>query len=203
MRKLITAFNAYKPQTEVIKDTELGVLGVQEHNMTRDEEKDAVRMAKLRGFTLTMSFGRADAPESERGGVFLLTKDAIVTHRSVKYKEEGLVRCEVTWGTKTLDVAVVYAPSNPLKRVDFFNSLKNKIEKTTLVGGDFNTVGDVTLDVASRNPLAYPNIGGALLSQIMGDKGLVDERREQLGSEVEYTRKGNTTNGVTSTRLDR
>ena len=97
----------------------------------------------------------------------------------------------------------LYAPSTPLKRVDFFNSLRNKIEKTTLVGGDFNTVGDVTLDVASRNPLAYPNIGGALLSQIMSDKGLVDERREQLGSEVEYTRKGNTTNGVTSTRLDR
>ena len=75
--------------------------------------------------------------------------------------------------------------------------MKNKIEKTTIVGGDFNTVGDVTLDAASRKPLAYPNIGVALLSQIMSDKGLVDERREQLGDEVEYTRKGNTTNGTT------
>ena len=63
--------------------------------------------------------------------------------------------------------------------------MKNKIEKTTIVGGDFNTVGDVTLDVASRNPLAYPNIEHTLLSQIMSDKGLVDERREQLGDELE------------------
>ena len=58
--------------------------------------------------------------------MFLLTKDARVTHKKVIYCEEGLIRNELVWGTTKIDVAIVYAPSTPLKRVDFFNSMKNK-----------------------------------------------------------------------------
>ena len=72
------------------------------------------------------------------------------------------------------------------------------------MGGDWNTVPDRTVDVHNRDPFAYPNIGATLLSQIMEEKGLIDERREQLGEESEYTRKGQVVNGmITSTRLDR
>ena len=56
--------------------------------------------------------------------------------------------------------------------------------------GDWNCVPDVTLDVQSANPLAYANVGAALLGDITAGVGLVDFRREQLGDEKEPTRRG-------------
>jgi hypothetical protein len=99
---------------------------------------------------------------------------------------------------------VVYAPSgNAIPRIYFFNQLKTKIGKNTYVGGDWNCVEDITLDVRSKTPLNYPN-GGAVhvvLMTMMAEKGLIDERREQLEDSREYTREED--DGCTSTRLDR
>ena len=108
------------------------------------------------------------------------------------------------WGSYTLDVATVYAPARPLARVDFISGLRNRITEDTIIGGDWNTVTDKTLDVKSRDPLGYDDRGGRLLSEIMIEKQLVDERREQLGNDAEYTRIGTVTGGhITSTRIDR
>jgi hypothetical protein len=62
-------------------------------------------------------------------------------------------------------------------------------------------VSDTTLDVRSSNPLGYENRGATLLATVMGEHGLTDERREQLGDEREYTRTAD--DGSISTRLDR
>ena len=97
----------------------------------------------------------------------------------------------------------VYAPAQPLQRVDF-NSLRGKLDNTTHVGGDWNCVPDVTLDVDSVNPLSYANRGATLLGDIVGNLALNDIRREQLGNASEYTRKGPNLNGTwTSSRIDR
>ena len=122
------------------------------------------------------------------------------------YNENGFVMIEVEWGGEILKVAGVYAPvtNNGTTRADFFRSLKGKITADTLAGGDWNCVPDVTLDVESQNPLGYPNKGATELAEIMGDVGLVDERREQIGTESEVTRRGRNNAGtITGTRLDR
>ena len=61
------------------------------------------------------------------------------------------------------------------------------------MGGDWNCVPDVCLDVHvdSANPLRYhaQNQGADVLEGILSNLGLSDERRDQLGTEAEYTHK--------------
>ena len=88
----------------------------------------------------------------------------------------------------------------------FFNKIETRMTPLTWVGGDWNCVPDVTVDVDvdSPNPLGYPNVGADALGEKTEDIGLVDERREQLQQSKEFTRKGVNVNGETvSTRLDR
>ena len=73
------------------------------------------------------------------------------------------------------------------------------LPEDTLAGGDFNVVPDVTIDVQNRNPLAYDNKGIKELTKMMRHASLIDERREQLGKEIEPTR----ITPMCSTRLDR
>ena len=185
-----------------IKDN-LGVLMIQEHNVNPHKHQNFVDVAKLKGYTLIISYGKADDEESLRGGTLILTWDKTVTLLHTLNNEPGFIRIKVEWGTETLEFANVYAPARSLPRVDYYTALRAKLTPNTIVGGDWNTVGDITIDIDSANPLGYNNRGSTLLHQIMSDKGLVDERREQLGDEREFTRDGNAINGWTSSRLDR
>ena len=182
----------------------LGVVCVQEHNLPRNKEAQLTKTAKARGYTLIITFGGADDDTSERKGVLMMICDEVAEIKKTHYAIPGFIRAEVQWGTKTIDVGCVYAPAQPLQRVDFFNSLRGKLDNTTHVGGDWNCVPDVTLDVDSANPLAYANRGATLLGDIVGNLALNDIRREQLGNAPEYTRKGPNPNGTwTSSRIDR
>ena len=185
------------------RELKLGVFQVQEHNLPRERKQDQIDAAKARGFTLVVTYGRADDPDSTRGGVLTILDDTSTTLRRKLIEEPGLIKLEIEWGTETLEIVNIYAPSQPLGRVNFFALLRRKLSPSTIAGGDWNTVPDTTVDVDSANPLQYANRGSILLETIMAEKHLIDERREQLGTEREYTRNGNTTNGHTSTRLDR
>ena len=101
-----------------------------------------------------------------------------------------------------LDLAGVYVPATPMERVNMFGGLGRRLSTDTIVGGDWNCVPDVTLDVKSKDPLSYPNVGATLLASEMSDLGLYDIRREQLESAHEFTRQSDSSNMCT-TRLDR
>ena len=64
-------------------------------------------------------------------------------------------------GGRSLEIASAYAPSEPQERITFFNDINTKqlLSVNTFVGGDWNVVEDVTIDVDSANPLAYDNTG--------------------------------------------
>ena len=97
-------------------------------------------------------------------------------------------------------MASAYAPSaSGVARVDFFNEIDNRMTPMTWVGGDWNCVPDITLDVDSPNPLGYANVGADVLEKGMENRGLVDERREQLQQTREFTRKGRNKPTLTST----
>ena len=89
----------------------------------------------------------------------------------------GIIKKQVEWGDRTLEVACVYAPSEAAKRVTFFNNVLSKeLTSKTYAGGDWNCVPDVTLDVDSDNPLRYhaQNQGADILETIMSNIGLTD-----------------------------
>ena len=158
---------------------------------------------------ITLVIGFADkAPDGvHRGGVLIMCDESTITHKSTKIKSAGIVKVDLTWGGKDIEFAGVYAPAKSLERVNFFQTMRNQINKNTIIGGDWNCVPDVTLDIHSPNPLAYSNIGARLLTDVMTQHKLIDGRREQLGNEAEYTRSGNTSrdrlNNEISSRLDR
>ena len=81
-----------------------------------------------------------------------------------------------------MDIASVYAPSDPTKRINFFSHMNQHLTKYTLVGDDWNCVPDITTDVKGRNALSYKNYGASLLGKKMAEKGLTDYRRGQIHS---------------------
>jgi len=185
------------------KPENISVFCVQEHMLSEDLHDEWTNKAKIAGFTLIISYGKADDETSKKGGVLILIDDSALDFAHTLHSQPGFLHVDLRWGGRDLRVACVYAPAHSgNERLDFFNDIKTKLTSTTLVGGDWNCVPDKTVDVDSKNPLGYPNVGSQLMNTMMTDLGLVDERREQLGTEAEYTRKGNTANGVTSTRID-
>ena len=179
------------------------ILG-QEHNLNPDKQEEHTRVAHLCGFEAIISYAPPAADGVHRGGTLILVAHAAATVDSVLHKEPGITRISITtMSDMTLDIASVYAPVKPIERTNFLSHLHQKISDHTVVGGDWNCVADVTLDVKSANPLAYCNVGASLLSKVMEKHRLHDYRREQLGKEFEATRIGNTTNGTTATRIDR
>ena len=127
-------------------------------------------------------------------------KEARVT--AVVESARDLVRVKLEAGGREYDVAGVYAPAVPMARVGMFGGLSARLSADTIVGGDWNCVPDVTLDVRSRDPLSYANVGAALLATELGNINLYDIRREQLETAHEFTRQSDTSTMCT-TRLDR
>jgi hypothetical protein len=134
-----------------------------------------------------------------RGGVLLLLfdKEARVT-KEIEVTSD-LVRVEIEIDGRTHDIAGVYVPARAVQRVDMIQSLATRLGPDTIVGGDWNCVPDVTLDVQSANPLAYSNVGASVLAVTMEGLNLLDIRREQLVLGKEHTR----AEGGCMTRLDR
>ena len=79
-----------------------------------------------------------------------------MTLKKVIHEHPSLICVEAEMGGRTLEIASAYAPSDPQERITFFNEINTKqlLSMNTFVGGDWNVVEDVTMDVSSANPLA-------------------------------------------------
>ena len=177
----------------------VSVVILQEHNWHPDTEGDRKAEAAERRATLTIGFAAEGGSGVHWGGVAILTYDDVTTVKSVAETSPDLVSVTVEHGEHVVPIVGVYAPAQPAQRVSFFQTLGPRIPDGAIVGGDWNCVADVTVDVQGPNALSYANVGGILLSATMGEKGLADLRREQLGARAEHTRVGSTC----LTRLDR
>ena len=106
-------------------------------------------------------------------------------------------------------LASVYAHSDreAAQRPAFFRSLRNFINKSTVLGIDANCVPDVRLDVENHSRSPYNNMGADELQDIIVEKDLIDVAREWLGESGDkpfYTSFHNVPGGLTtSTRIDR
>ena len=84
---------------------------------------------------------------------------------------------------RSLRLASVYAHSDreAAQRPAFFRSLRNFINKSTVLGIDANCVPDVQLDVKNHSRSPYNNLGADELQDIIVEKDLIDVAREWLG----------------------
>ena len=187
------------------KERGLTVLCLQDHNIPSSRKGDLQRLASLKNVDLIMTEGHRDAQGTAHGGVLIMIDSSKMTLKKVKHEHPSLVCVEAEMGERTLEIASVYAPSDPQERVNFFREINTKqlLSANTFVGGDWNVVEDVTMDVRSANPLGYDNTGIQALRDALDPLGLIDIMREQIHNKREYSRGGNTRNGYTSTRIDR
>ena len=195
----------------------IGMYLCQEHNLDPKRIIDLKHLAERTGFDLIISFAEQDASGSHRGGTLVLVNLGLIDWPALNSeREERLVHSEpgativrVTWNGRDLTVGSIYAPAPPTKRLDFFEHMRTWIKPDMILGGDWNCVPDVTLDVKSKDPLRYLNIGGALLEDITSAVGLLDFRRTQIGNETECTKipthvtPTNLGDDMVITRLDR
>ena len=95
----------------------------------------------------------------------------------------------------------VYAPVQPHLRKVFLGKLPKTglISTEAIVGGDWNCVPDVTLDVASTSNTPYSNSHAGLLETFVAGKGLTDVFRLVKGTQLSYSR----TSATVNTRIDR
>ena len=192
------------------------ILG-QEHNLDPERRGELERLAESRGFGMVIGFAPRGADGAHRGGTLIMIRltsvdwpalreqrEACVVHR-----EPGAVVVRVEWHGRAVLIGSIYAPAKPGPRVDFFRNLRTWITPDMILGGDWNCVPDVTLDVQSSDPTRYANTGASLLGEIMADANLWDFRRTQLVHGREPTRwplgEVHTNDGpdVVVTRLDR
>ena len=179
-----------------VKRDKVHMIMGQEHNLDPARESECRRMAERRGFALVIAFAEAGPDGVHHGGTLILIAtdavewpetDAKRAERTV-HSEAGAVVVRIGWHGRDMVLGSVYAPATPVKRIDFFNRARKWITKEMYLGGDWNCVPDVTLDVQSSDPLRYKNYGGMLLEDVTSSKGLIDFRRAQLEESHEATR---------------
>ena len=173
---------------------------VQEHNLDQATKALLIRIAADFKLHLTIGFSKTAC---HRGGTLILMDMRTVQHVKTIHEDPNLARSAYEFNATPLDVASVYAPADPTKRMNFFSHIKSKLSKHTIAGGDWNCVPDVILDVKGKNQLNYPNRGASQLATVMADLGLDDYRRRQLEDEFEHTRKPDNGTSAVITRLDR
>ena len=132
MDKALGEFLQWKDQKK------LNIATFQEHNLDPKDEDDLIRKAKVKYITLIIGFAKKASDGVHRGGVLIMCDDTTITHTSTKIKEGGIVKVDLVWGGKNIEFAGIYAPAQALERVNFLQTLRNKINKNTITGGDWN-----------------------------------------------------------------
>ena len=180
-------------------------IAVQEHNMSPAKHDEYTRMAVASNMDLHISYDTPGRDGTHWGGTLMLVDLSSATS-SLVHSEAGCTIVSVSFLDETFKIGSIYAPVDPQKRIDFFNDIRRRkiFTHDLILGGDWNCVPDVTLDVQSADPLAYRNIGGTLLEDLMEEIDLADIRRVHLEEDKEPTRRGTRpTGGAIATRLDR
>ena len=164
----------------------MNLVCIQEHNLDPTLHELYMRYASECHMHLIIGYSKTTA---HRGGTLIISDEKTIPHVVDIHTEASMVVARYSFNGKNMDIASVYAPSDPTKRLDFFSHMNQHLTRYTLVGGDWNCVPDVTTDVKGKNALNYKNYGAALLGKKMAEKGLSDYRRQQLGDKFERTRK--------------
>ena len=102
----------------------LAGLCAQEHNLDPSRHEELVRLATLKNLTLVVGYAPVGADGTHWGGTLVLLDNSVLEYKSTSHVSEHAVVVDVEWGGKPLQLASVYAPVQPLARVNFFTGYK-------------------------------------------------------------------------------
>ena len=147
---------------------------VQEHNLEPGREGELERVARYRHMLVAASFASEGENGVHWGGAMVLLNEKTwewplvdgEREKDVVHEDESAVIVRAEWLGRTMKLGSVYVPCKPRERVEYLADMRTWLTGDMVLGGDWNCVPDVTLDVVSSNPLRYKNIGGELLSDI-------------------------------------
>ena len=186
------------------KRSRLDVLLLQEHNIKPSAIAIMVSRAHRQGFTLTVT---ASLSPHKRGGAAVLTRNESVTVKGVSTDHTDplnlgrICAVNVEMAGHVTRLVSGYGPVNPSERKGFQQSLSKYLNRSSILGGDFNWVPDPDLDQeGSDDSVEHQNSHAAAGEQSLTQKNLEDSFRLVNGPrERQYTRITNTF----SRRLDR
>ena len=186
------------------KRSRLDALLLQEHNIKSSAIAIMVSRAHRQGFTLTVTASRSS---HNRGGAAVLTRNESVTVTGVCTDHTDplnlgrICAVNVEMAGHVTRLVSGYGPVNPSERKGFQQSLPKFLNRSSILGGDFNWVPDPDLDQeGSDDSVEHQNSHAAAGEQSLTQKNLEDSFRLVNGPrERQYTRITNTF----SRRLDR
>ena len=141
-------------------ESNVDIILAQEHNLHPCRDAELKRIALERGFVLSIAYAPAAPDGVHRGGTLILTKMSTVEWPidsagmrvpCVLHSEPGALVVQVEWRGRTLKVGSVYVPCQPYARIEFLLHMEGWISEDMFLGGDWNCVPDVTLDVQSSS----------------------------------------------------
>lgn len=190
-----------KEMTVWMRKNNIHIFFIQEHNIPIEKKSYVGEIAQQ--FNLHINITHSSS-ERQRGGTMILFQKEFFDNIEDLPAIDRIAISKILKNNETIKVASIYAPAQGNERQHFFQNIRQYIDENTIMGGDFNCVPDVTLDLISENPLMYPNGGITELKSIVATNQLEDHRREQLQEQHEFTRIGvNANKKVVKSRLDR
>ena len=134
-----------------IRETELDILCIQEHNAGADKLKEWKRIAHANGLCIRLGTRRET---TARGGAALIAKMSTFNlgekdSGRQRELEGGIATLRCDWRNQKFQFVSLYVPSQEQDRKLYLTRLKRSgvITKNSIVLGDFNCVENTMLDV--------------------------------------------------------
>ena len=192
---------------------------IQEHNLKVDDPRLINMYAAARQHGFAQCHIACVPGHVDRGGTATLISDRVEVTKVTSFDRLGGNLLITDFELKEIKFRSlnVYAPQYELdaqgnrlvsRRDNYYKKLKSHATKTTILGGDFQNVLDVGLDLKRTATSPYENGGAEILREIIVKNDLDDEIRNGLGLGFDFTRCETVTSakGVTHTcqsRIDR
>jgi exonuclease III len=175
---------------------------VQEHKIPESARRTKIKEAFHLGFIAVLSCNSSGKAKGGTGIFIRITPDLttsedIESEHSLHDMNGGFTKASFTWEGERVEVASMYAPDKADNRKTFLDKLASRqrsanppIGQDTILGGDFNTVPDVRVDLTfprmdpsdlRAKRAQYDNKHSDTLEDLLTTAGLEDILRSRVG----------------------
>jgi hypothetical protein len=118
-----------------IKDLNIDILLIQEHNLHPTRELEIQRISK--GLKISTSYAPRGTDGNHWGGVMTIFSENTINNIITLDEIPGsYLSTSFEWSDSTFKINNVYAPVRPSERLAFFNIIKTHITNDMIIGGD-------------------------------------------------------------------